>query len=105
MSVRLSISNFEIMVANSVRRALRSGASVAVQGLADPLIAAAHAGLSFLTVVAVTDCGAEPLRMADLVERAEACAPALEELVLHLGPDLAELAGDADAAPDAEELP
>ena len=35
VSVRLSISNFEIMVANSVRRALRSGAATAVPRIVD----------------------------------------------------------------------
>jgi purine-nucleoside phosphorylase len=68
-----------------------TGASVAVQGLADPLIAAAHAGLGLLTVVAVTDSGKEPLRMHELVERAEACAPALEELIVHVATDMREL--------------
>ena len=35
VSVRLSISNFEIMIANSVRRALRSGESTAVPRIVD----------------------------------------------------------------------
>ncbi len=73
-----------------------TGANVAVQGLADPLIAAAHAGLGLLTIVAVTDSGEEPLRMHELVERAEACAPALEELIVHVAADMSELIKDAE---------
>ena len=73
-----------------------TGAGVAVQGLADPLIAAAHAGLATLALVALTDSGDEPLRMAELVDRAEACAPALEDLIVALAPDLAEVARELE---------
>jgi hypothetical protein len=67
-----------------------------VQGLAGPLIAGAHAGLPALVLVAITDSGEEPLRMAQLVDRAEACAPALEDLVQALVPDLVEVARDLE---------
>lgn len=69
-------------------------ASVAVQGLADPLIAAAHAGLAVVALVALTDSGDEPLRMAELVDRAEAAAPGLFELLNELAPDLHAAAGE-----------
>jgi purine nucleoside phosphorylase len=74
----------------------RTGCGVAVQGLAGPLIAGAHAGLPALVLVAITDSGEEPLRMAQLVDRAEACAPALEDLVQALVPDLVEVARDLE---------
>lgn len=77
----------------------RTGADLFVQGLAGPLLACAHAGLPTLTLVAVTDSGEEPLRMAELVQRAEQCAPALEEILLAMAPDLA-----AASAELAEEL-
>ena len=76
-----------------------AGADVFVQGLAGPLLACAHAGMAALTLVAVTEAADEPLRMSELVARAEACAPALEELVLALEPSLARLASEL-----AEEL-
>lgn len=69
-----------------------TGADVVVQGLADPLIACAHAGLAALAIVAVTDSGDRPLRMEELVARAEACAPGLEDLLTGIAPDVAEAA-------------
>jgi hypothetical protein len=55
------------------------GASAAVQGLATPLIAAAHAGLSALSLVALIDAAGEQLAVRRLLERAEKAAPLLEE--------------------------
>jgi purine-nucleoside phosphorylase len=69
-----------------------TGAHVAVQRLADPLLAAAHASLATVALVGVTDRGDERLSMEDLVRRADAVAPALEDLVLAIGPDLAPVA-------------
>jgi len=66
-----------------------TGAQVAVQGLADPLIACAHARLSVLGVVAITDLGDAPLEMPELLARAEALAPALEDLLTDMAPDFA----------------
>jgi Phosphorylase superfamily len=57
----------------------RLGASAAVQGLATPLIAAAHAGLSTLALVALIDTAGEQLAVRRLLERAEKAAPLLEE--------------------------
>lgn len=72
-----------------------TGADVAVQGLAGPLLASAHAGLALLAIVAVIDDGKGrqgTLRLGDLIERAEACAPALEDLLGALLPDLSAVA-------------
>ena len=69
-----------------------SGFQVAVQGLADPLIAAAHAGLATLALIAIADRADAPLRMAELIERADRCAPALEDLIGALDGDLLQAA-------------
>jgi len=66
-----------------------TGAQVAAQGLADPLIACAHAGLSVLGVVAITDLGDTPLEMPELLARAESLAPALEDLLSSMAPEFA----------------
>jgi purine nucleoside phosphorylase len=73
-----------------------SGSEVFVQGLADPLLACAHSGLVVLALVAVTDDGNGPLRIADLVARSEACAPALEEVLARLSRSLAEVARELE---------
>ncbi len=62
----------------------RAGASIAVQGLAAPLIAAAHAGLAVLALCAITDAGGAPADLASILARADEIAPPLEELVLAL---------------------
>ena len=69
----------------------RAGAEVVVQDLAGPLIAAAHSGLAALSVVALLDPQGESL-VESLLEGAEALAPALEELLVALVPDLAVVA-------------
>ena len=71
-----------------------SGADVYVQGLAGPLLACAHAGISTLTLVAVTDDGEGPTAMVELVQRAEALAPQLETLIAELTPDLVRAADE-----------
>ena len=73
-----------------------TGAELFAQGHAGPLIAGAHAGLSMLAFVAITDAGDEPLRMAELVARAEDCAPALEDLITSLAPDLSRAAHELE---------
>ncbi len=73
-----------------------SGGEVFVQGLADPLLACAHSGLVALVLVAVTDNGDEPLRIANLVTRSEACAPALDEVLARLSGSLAEVAHELE---------
>jgi purine-nucleoside phosphorylase len=67
----------------------RAGADVAVQNLADPLLAAAHAGLAVLAIACVTDSGRGGADIASMVDQAYRLAPALEELCSSLGPDLA----------------
>lgn len=59
-----------------------AGAHVAVQGLADPLVATAHAGLVGATLCAITDHAGETADVATLVERTAAVAPALDDVVL-----------------------
>lgn len=61
-----------------------AGAGLAVQRLADPLIAAAHAGLGALALTAVTDVAGETLSMADMVQRAARVAPSLDALVVRI---------------------
>jgi len=73
-----------------------SGGDVFVQGLADPLLACAHSGLVVVALVAVTDDSDKPLRIADLVARSEACAPALEEVLARLSGSLAEVARELE---------
>ncbi len=70
----------------------RAGAHVAVQGLADPLLAAAHAGLACLAIVAVLGGDGRPLDLARMVLEADRLAPEIEELVNALDPELAEVA-------------
>ncbi|MFT5051367.1 MAG: purine-nucleoside phosphorylase [Chlamydiales bacterium] len=72
------------------------GAAVAVQDLAAPLIASAHAGLAMLSIVALTDSGSKSMRMRDILERTEACAPALEDLLLASAGDFAAFAADLE---------
>lgn len=68
------------------------GAEVAVQSLATPLLAAAHAGLAVLALVAVTDAAHEPAEVSRLVEAAARFQPELEDLVVALAPDVAHAA-------------
>jgi purine-nucleoside phosphorylase len=70
----------------------RAGTQIAVQGLADPVIACAHAGLALIAISAVTDDGTRPIDLARVLELADAIAPGLEELILALGPDIARVA-------------
>jgi len=70
------------------RRMLRLlGADVAVPSLATPLLAAGHAGLAVLSLVAVTDAD-ERVEVTTVLEAAATLQPALEELVLALVEDL-----------------
>ncbi len=61
-----------------------AGADVAVQRLADPMIAAAHAGLSTLAICAVTDSADESPAVPTLIERAAAAAPVLDGLMVDI---------------------
>ena len=75
----------------------RAGADVCAQGLAVPLLCAAHAGLALCAIAAVTDGPDEVLDVSRLLERAEALAPELEELLVAVCTRLA-----ADGALDLE---
>lgn len=66
----------------------RAGAGVSVQGLEGPLLAAAHAGLRALAIVCVTDGGEDAPDVATILTNAERMAPALEDLLAALGPEI-----------------
>ncbi|MCZ6599130.1 MAG: hypothetical protein O7B99_15940 [Planctomycetota bacterium] len=70
------------------RMLARAGADVSVQGLAAPLISAAHAGLRCLAIVAVVDAGEGPTRLRELLEAADQLAPSLEDLLIALAPEI-----------------
>jgi purine nucleoside phosphorylase len=57
---------------------------VSAQGLADVLIASAHAGLGGLTIVVVTHQGEGEIDIAKIAARSEALAPALDDLLVRL---------------------
>ena len=69
-----------------------AGAQVSVQGLAWPLLAAAHAGLAVLSIVVVTDDGEGPTDVRAILRASEAAAPALDELLFALVPEVARVA-------------
>lgn len=64
------------------------GAGVAVQRLAAPILAAAHAGLGSLCVVVVTDEGDGPLDIARVAATAGRIAPALDDFLWTLAADV-----------------
>ena len=68
----------------------RLGAEVSVQNLATPLLAAGHAGLACLAIVAVTDEGDAASDVARLVDSAGPFQAALEDLLVSLTGDLTE---------------
>jgi len=79
-----------------------AGCDVSVQRLADPLIAAAHAGVGTLALVAVTDVvGEQELDVATIVARAERTAPTLDALVDDVVRALAPLARERAAEVEA----
>ena len=80
-----------------------TGAELFAQGMAGPLLACAHAGLTALTLVAITDGPvpgkgpSEGLNMAELVASAEKAAPAMEDLIHSLLADLGRVASEREA--------
>ena len=72
----------------------RTGADVAAQAMATPLLACAHSGLAVLAVVCVTDSGEGLADVGGIVMRAEAIAPALEDLIVSLAPALQRAANE-----------
>jgi purine-nucleoside phosphorylase len=95
----LGIATFEAVAACTLGPALetpaerrmlaRLGADVSVQNLATPLLAAGHAGLAVLALVAVTDADAGPAEVERVLAAAEALQPSLEDLLLALEGPLA----------------
>ncbi|QDU67223.1 hypothetical protein [Engelhardtia mirabilis] len=67
----------------------KAGADVAVQSAAWPYIAAAHAGLSSVAIVALAASAEERVDLRRILERAERSAPAIEELIVHLAGPIA----------------
>ena len=59
-----------------------------------PLLAAAHSGLAMLAIVCVTDAGQGIDDVGAIVQNADKMAPALEDLVASLAPDLAKAANE-----------
>ena len=70
------------------RMLARLGADVSIQSLAVPLLAAGHAGLSVLAVVAVVAGGERAGDVGRLVAQAARAEPALNDLLLALTGDL-----------------
>lgn len=62
----------------------RAGADIAVQGLADPLLAAAHAGLGVLAVIVVTDAEEGAVDLTRILSIVQRTAPALEDLIVKI---------------------
>lgn len=79
---------------------LRLGADVSVPDLALPLLAAGHAGLAVLALVATTEAGPGPVNLRGVVAAAATLQPALEDLLLALGPALAATLADLAAEVD-----
>lgn len=82
----------------------KAGADVAVQGAAWPYIAAAHAGLTSLGLVALCASAEERVNLRRILERAEQSAPAIEDLIVQLAPDLASAAESADGVGSARPI-
>lgn len=76
------------------RMLARLGADVSVPNLATPLLAAGHAGLATLALVAITDAGDGSPDVRSVVAAASVLQPALEDLLLALVPDLSAVAAE-----------
>jgi purine-nucleoside phosphorylase len=68
-----------------------AGADVAVQHIAAPLLAAAHAGLGVLGLVAVTHSGDEPVDIGRIAATSSAVAPAVDDLLWNLADEVQRL--------------
>jgi hypothetical protein len=67
----------------------RLGAEISVQGLAAPLLSAAHAGLSVLALTAITQAGSDPADLGRILAATQSATAALEDWISALGSDLA----------------
>lgn len=65
-----------------------AGCDVSVQGLATPLIAAAHAGLGTLSIVLVANDSDGPIDVAEVVAVAARLAPSVDDLLWELAADV-----------------
>lgn len=65
-----------------------AGAGVAVQRLATPILAAAHAGLGSLCIVVVSDAGDGPLDIARVAATSGRVAPALDDFLWTLAAEV-----------------
>jgi purine-nucleoside phosphorylase len=72
----------------------RAGAQIAVQNLATPLHACAHAGLSVLCLIAVTDAAPGIADLRGMVAHAARLAPAIEDLLCALVPAIGRAAAE-----------
>lgn len=71
----------------------RSGADVACQGLESALLSCGHAGLSMLSIVAITDAGESGgVDVKQIVEDTVKLAPAIDDLLLALSEDVGTMA-------------
>lgn len=101
---RLEIEAREVVVAATAGPALETpaerrmlallGADAAVQSLAPALLAAGHAGLAVLAIVALVDAQEETLDVARLLERSRALEPRCARLLVALADDVARAARD-----------
>ncbi len=78
-----------------------AGAGVAVQELVNPLHACAHAGLSLLALVAVTDRGEGVQDLAGMVARANEIGPGLEDLLIEIAPAVMQAASELGVEEEA----
>lgn len=78
----------------------RAGAEVSAQRLATPLIAAAHAGLGVVALVAIVHSGAGAIDVGQVAAASRAFAPALDDLLHELAGDV-QRAARASLDPDA----
>ncbi|MHC4892666.1 MAG: phosphorylase family protein [Planctomycetota bacterium] len=74
----------------------QAGADISVQGLALPLIGAAHAGIGVGALVTVVQDRGEEADLREILERAEKLAPAIEDLLLGAAPGVVELVEETD---------
>lgn len=95
---RLGLHARELVVAGTLGPTLETpaerrwmklaGAEVSAMGLSSTLIAAAHAGLGGLSIVAVVHSDDGAIDIAQIAARSEALAPALDELLTELASDV-----------------
>lgn len=73
----------------------KAGAEVWIQGLANPLLAAAHAGLSVMALTAITAEGDGPTNIPAMLSASSEAAPKMAALLHSLTPAIVRFAGCA----------